>query len=72
MATSRNYNTDNGDTWVIGGKLVIEKGAKVEGLPSAEVPQLDAQAPSEATDVGTLKADFNALLDKLKTAGLMK
>lgn len=72
MATSRNYKTDNGDTWIIGGKLVIEKGAKVEGLPSAEVPQLDSQTASEATDVETLKSDFNALLTKLKTAGLMK
>lgn len=72
MATSKNYKTDGGDTWVIGGKLVIEKDAKVEGFPSAKVPQLDAQAPSEATDVETLKGDFNSLLNKLKTAGLMK
>ena len=72
MATSRNYKTDNGDTWVIGGKLVIEKGAKVEGVPSATVPNLGSQEESKATDVETLKADFNALLTKLRKAGLMK
>ena len=27
-----NYSTDTGDTWVIGGKLVVEEGAEVEGL----------------------------------------
>lgn len=72
MATSRNYRTDGGDTWVVGGRLVIEKGAKVEGLPSPSLPKLDSQAPSEASDVETLKTDFNALLAKLKSAGLMK
>ncbi len=29
---TKNYSTDNGDTWVIGGKLVVEEGAEVEGL----------------------------------------
>ena len=33
--------------------------------------QAETQAPSTATDVATLTADFNALLDKLKAAGLM-
>ena len=30
----KNYSTDDGNTWVVGGKLVIEEGAKVEGLNS--------------------------------------
>lgn len=30
--STKNYNSDNGDTLVIGGKLVIEDGAVVEGL----------------------------------------
>ena len=55
-----------GEVTHIGGKLVIEEGGSVEGLPSAE-----NQAASEATTVATLKDDFNALLTKLKAAGLM-
>jgi hypothetical protein len=34
--------------------------------------QMSAQAASTAPDVATLKTDFNLLLTKLKTAGLMK
>lgn len=71
MATSKNYRTDGGDVWVIGGKLVIEDGATVEGLPSAAFPQLDPVSNSTAEDVEALKADFNSLLDKLRNAGLM-
>ena len=29
---TKNYFTDEGDTLVIGGKLIIEEGAEVEGL----------------------------------------
>ena len=29
---AKNYATDGGDTWVIGGKLKVEDGATVEGL----------------------------------------
>lgn len=35
------------------------------------VKKCEAQADSEATDIDTLKADFNSLLAKLKSAGLM-
>lgn len=72
MATSKNYRTDGGDTWVIGGRLVIGKDAVVEGLPSATIPKMDAQAQSEAADAEGLRKDFNELLEKLKAAGLMK
>ena len=72
MATSKNYRTDGGDTWVVGGRLVIGKDAVVEGLPSATIPAMDAQAESAATDVEGLMKDFNELLAKLKAAGLMK
>ncbi|CAM3730007.1 head fiber protein [Mesobacillus zeae] len=37
-----------------------------------EVIQMPTQADSAAADVATLKTDFNALLLKLKNAGLMK
>ncbi len=33
---TKNYATDGGDTWVIGGKLVVEEGAEVEGLSGGE------------------------------------
>jgi hypothetical protein len=36
-----------------------------------ETPVADYQAPSTAEDISGLLADFNALLTKLKTAGLM-
>ena len=29
---TKNYKTDGGNTWVVGGKLVIEEDATVEGL----------------------------------------
>lgn len=72
MPTSKNYKTDEGNTWVIGGKLVIENGAEVEGLPSADVPKITKTDDSTATDVETLKSDFNALLEKLRNTGLME
>ena len=58
---------------VIGGKLTFLSGAEVEGLeallPSAQLP---AQADSVATTIAALKDDFNALLSKLRAAGLME
>ena len=71
---TKNYSTDGGDTWVIGGKLVIEDGAEVEGLNGAGQTggaAADNQAASNATAVAALKNDFNALLIKLKNAGIM-
>lgn len=64
--TCKNYNTDGGDKTVIGGTLEIQKGAKVVGY------QAEKQADSVATDVAGIVADFNALLAKLQSAGLMK
>ena len=63
---AKNYTEQGGDVTLIGGKLVIEEGGSVEGLPSAE-----NQAASTATTVANLVTDFNALLTKLKAAGLM-
>lgn len=36
-----------------------------------DIPKMTTQANSTATDVAGLVADFNALLAKLKSAGLM-
>jgi hypothetical protein len=64
---SKNYMQQGAEKWVIGGTLEILPGATVTGLPVAE-----NQANSVATDVAGLVSDFNALLAKLKTAGLME
>lgn len=63
---SKNYTEQGGEKTVIGGILEIKQGASVTGLPV-----LENQVESTATDVAGLLADFNALLVKLKTAGLM-
>ena len=70
---TRNYNTDGGDTLVIGGKLVVEEGAEVSGLPDSGGSGGAAanQPASTATQVAALKNDFNALLIRLKDAGIM-
>ncbi len=70
----KNYKTDGGDTTVIGGSLIIEEGASVQGLSSSDVdfPVMDNQTDSEATTIAALKEDFNGLLSKLKSAGLME
>ena len=72
---TRNYTAHGGKETVIGGKLTFLPGAEVEGLeallPSAQLPQLPAQADSVAATIAALKDDFNALLSKLRAAGLM-
>ncbi len=72
--TAKNYTEQGGEVTHIGGKLIIEEGASVEGLPSSEavIPVMENQSASEATTIAGLKEDFNALLDKLKSAGLME
>ena len=61
---AKNYTEQGGDVTRIGGKLIIEEGGSVEGLPeSANVPV------SKADTVAKLKDDFNALLTVLKDAG---
>jgi hypothetical protein len=64
---SKNYMQQGAEKWVIGGTLEILPGATVTGLPVAE-----NQTNSVATDVAGLVSDFNALLAKLKAAGLME
>lgn len=57
-----------GNVTHFGGKVIFEDGCEVEGesfTPAAN------QAGSTATTIADLKTDFNALLAKLKAAGLM-
>lgn len=75
---AKNYFAHGGGELVIGGKLTFLPGAEVEGadaLPAtfadAEGKQIPNQSKSEATTVAALREDFNDLLNKLKTVGLM-
>ena len=67
---AKNYTEQGGDVTHIGGKLIFEDGSSVEGLPGS-TPAAN-QADSEAGTIAALKEDFNSLLAKLKTAGLME
>ena len=66
---TKNYTEQGGDVTHFGGKVIFEEGCEVEGnsfTPAAN------QADSTATTVAVLKDEFNALLTKLKAAGLME
>lgn len=65
---TKNYTEQGGDTTHIGGTLVFDEGAVIEGFPGAE----NQTAGSSSNDtVAKVRADLNALLIKLKNAGLM-
>ena len=74
---TRNFAAHGGGTWVIGGKLTFLPGAEVEGLPvaatdiSGGVKLAVNQADSAASTIAALNIEFNALLAKLKAAGIM-
>ena len=74
---AKNYMAQGGDRLVIGGTLEIKEGASVTGLPSAAADNPGVvriatnQAASTAADVAALVTNFNALLQKLKAAGIM-
>ena len=70
---TRNYFAHGGNELVIGGKLTFLPGAEVEGdgLLEGTAASIPYQADSTATTVAALKDDFNALLLKLREAGLM-
>lgn len=73
---TKNYFAHGGEQLVIGGKLTFLDGAEVENFPgSTSGTAASGNAPyvadSEATTVVNLKADFNALLAALRTAGVL-
>lgn len=65
-----NYTEQGGDITHIGGTLIIEEGAYVEGL-SLPIFRMAPQEDSTATTVTALRDDFNDLLVKLRLSGLM-
>lgn len=63
---TKNYTEQGGEVTHIGGKLILEDGAELEGFPTA------ANVPaSTATAVAGVKDDLNAVIAALKAAGLM-
>jgi hypothetical protein len=63
---TKNYTEQGGEKTVIGGTLEIKDEATVVGLSLIE-----NQSKSTSTTIEDLVTDFNDLLSKLKTAGLM-
>ena len=68
--TVKNYAEQGGDKWVVNGSLEItaEGELVLDGVPLTRAVN---QAESAATTIADLKADFNALLAKLRAAGIM-
>ncbi len=75
MYVTKNYSTDGGDRTVIGGVLEFEQDAVVMNCPGSSGGSkviVENQPASTATAMAVLESDFNALLVKLKEAGLME
>lgn len=70
MSNVKNYTEQGGEKTVIGGSLDIVEGGQLL-FNGAEAKPAANQADSTAVDVASLVTDFNALLAKLKAAGLM-
>lgn len=71
MSNVKNYTEQGGEKTVIGGTLEVASGGKLT-FAGLEVKPAATQADSAATTIAALQADFNALLAKLKAAGLMR
>ncbi len=70
MSNVKNYTDQGGDTTVIGGILDIAAGGKLT-IAGTQLKPAAAQADSVASTIAGLVVDFNALLAKLRAAGLM-
>lgn len=70
MSNVKNYAEQGGDKWVVNGTLEVTADGKLT-LQGIELTRAQTQSDSEAVTIEDLKNDFNALLLKLKTAGLM-
>ena len=68
---AKNYTEQGGERTVIGGEIEIVTGGKLK-IEGDEVTVSTYQADSQASELGDLVADFNALLAKLRQAGIMK
>lgn len=71
MNNTKNYKEHGGDKWVVNGVLeVTDEG--VFFLNGKPLLRSEIQEESVATTIEELKNDFNALIHKLKYAGLME
>lgn len=70
MSNVKNYTEQGGEKTVISGILEIAVGGKL-AFEGVELKPSELQVDSIATTIADLKADFNALLAKLKGAGIM-
>ena len=70
MSNVKNYTEQGGERTVIGGEILVTSEGKLT-FDGVEVKPSALQTESTAADVPALVADFNALLAKLKAAGLM-
>jgi len=70
MSNVKNYTEQGGEKTVIGGELEIAVGGKFT-FAGTELKPAETQADSTASTIEGLVTDFNALLAKLKAAGLM-
>lgn len=70
MSNVKNYAEQGGDKWVVSGILEVTADGQIK-IDGTLLTRATAQADSTAADIVVLKDDFNALLTKLKNAGLM-
>lgn len=70
MSNVKNYTEQGGEKTVIGGELAIASGGKLT-FDGKELKPAVTQSDSTASTIEGLVTDFNALLAKLKAAGLM-
>ena len=70
MSNVKNYEEQGGDKWVIGGTLEVMADGRIN-IEGIQLTRAINQTNSNASTVTALKDDFNALLTKLKNAGLM-
>lgn len=79
MPNTKNYKVQGGDEWVVGGKLTIEEGGSIDGLPDAaastkgvvkQAANVAAVTPAGAEPTAVETA-INDILTALKAAGLM-
>lgn len=68
MANVKNYTEQGGEKTVIGGELVIVSGGKLK-LGDTELKQ--GTAVADAAGSAPTAAEFKALLDSLRAAGVI-
>ena len=71
MSNVKNYTEQGGDKWVVTGTLDIAGEGKLM-IKGSDFTRAATLADSAATTIADLKTDFNALLAKLRAAGLME